>query len=492
MMQSDSGAKAPYAGVQGGEEVRGFKAITALLSASLTIASTAFAAIQSTSDFRPDEIIVKYKDRVRRSRFAMESIYSSVSVVKVKRFSGVMRNFEHLIVDEGTDLKEAIEDLEKSPEVEYAQPNYILRVLPIGKFVRPSISKMPCIPGMEVPECEPIPCILPNFPPGCEDDDTTPTPIERPPLVGKPSEPSTGDDVELAKVYGISKIGAPAAWAKGYRGSQGMIVAVIDTGVDYNHAELSFNMWRNPNPDSKANDIVGFDFVHNDGLPYDDHAHGSHCAGVIGAVGNDGKGISGVSQRVSIMALKFLDAEGSGDTAGAIKAIDYAIAHGAKVLSNSWGGKGDDDNKGLREAIKRAEDSDVLFVTAAGNDGTDDDQDPSYPASMNAPNMLTVTATDSKDELASFSNTGLKSVHLAAPGVDIYSTTPGNEYQRMSGTSMACPHAAGAAALLWSAHPNWTYKEVKARLLESVDKVPALNGKTITGGRLNVARALLN
>ncbi|MBI3557049.1 MAG: S8 family serine peptidase [Deltaproteobacteria bacterium] len=249
-------------------------------------------------------------------------------------------------------------------------------------------------------------------------------------------------------------------------------------------------MWRNPTPDSKTNDVVGFDFIHNDGLPFDDHSHGTHCSGVIGAVGNNGKGISGVNQRVSIMALKFLSAEGSGDTAGAIKAIDYAVAHGAKVLSNSWGGKGDDDNKGLRDAIQRAEDKDVLFIAAAGNDGTNNDTDKTFPASLNAPNMISVAATDSSDGLAYFSNTGSQSVQVGAPGVDVYSSVPGNKYSKMSGTSMACPHVAGASALLWSAHPTWTHKEVKARLMESVDKIPSLEGKTVTGGRINIAKAL--
>jgi len=356
---------------------------------------------------------------------------------------------------------------------------------------------------MDIPGCDPKACLFPNFPPGCEDggggggnpqppgDDPTPQPpaTGRPPVADKPAEPTPGADPDLGQAYGIAKIGAPKAWEV-TKGSSSMVVAVIDTGIDYNHSDLSFNVWRNPNPDKKVNDLVGFDFIHNDGLPFDDHSHGTHCSGVIGAVGNDGKGISGVNQRVSIMGLKFLSAEGSGDTAGAIKAIDYAITHGAKVLSNSWGGKGDDDNKGLRDAIQRAEDKDVLFIAAAGNDGTNNDTDQTFPASLNAPNMISVAATDSSDDLAYFSNTGAKSVQVGAPGVDVYSTVPGNKYAKMSGTSMACPHVAGAAALVWSAHPQWTHKEVKARLMESVDKIPALEGKTVTGGRINVARAV--
>ncbi len=467
------------------------------------VAPATFAAVQTTSNYKADEVIVKYKDGVRRNRMAMESIYDTAGVVQVKRFLGGTRQIEQLVLEKGTDVKAVVADLEKNPAVEYAQPNYILKALPIktASATQPSATGgMPCIPGMDVPGCDPGACIIPNFPPGCKDgggggnptppgDEPTPPATGRPPLTDRPGEPSPGADPALDQAYGISKIHAPEAW-KITPGSQSMIVAVIDTGVDYNHEDLSFNMWRNPNPDSKAKDVVGYDFIHNDGLPFDDHSHGTHCSGVIGAVGNNGKGISGVNQRVSIMALKFLSAEGSGDTAGAIKAIDYAVTHGAKVLSNSWGGKGDDDNKGLRDAIQRAEDKDVLFIAAAGNDGTNNDTDKTYPASLNAPNMINVAATDSNDGLAYFSNTGSQSVQVGAPGVDVYSSVPGNKYAKMSGTSMACPHVAGASALLWSAHPKWTHKEVKARLMESVDKIPSLEGKTVTGGRINIAKAL--
>jgi len=461
-----------------------------------SIISVASASIVSTSEYKPGEILVKYRDDMRRDRNVMGFIYDLVQVEKVKRFGGNMRSMEQLFVKKDANLQELIAKLEKHPAVEYAQPNFILRALPIAEARRPS-SGMPCIPGFEVPGCDPDACMFPGFPPGCKDDGGgspgepgNPTPPSERPAVGeKPADvnPPVADP-ELEKAYGIGKIGSDEAW-KTTRGSQDVVVAVIDTGVDYNHEDLSFNMWRNPNPDK--NDLVGWDFIHNDNLPFDDNMHGTHCAGSIGAVGGNGKGVSGVNQRVSIMALKFLSGEGSGDTAGAIKAIDYAIGHGAKVLSNSWGGKGDEDNKGLREAIARAEAKDVLFVAAAGNDSSDNDKDPTWPASFNEPNMLTVAATDKSDAMASFSNYGVKSVHLGAPGAGIYSTVPGNSYKSLSGTSMACPHVAGAAALVWAAHPKYTHKEVKKCLMESVDQISALNGKTITGGRLNVAKAVL-
>lgn len=297
-------------------------------------------------------------------------------------------------------------------------------------------------------------------------------------------------DPKLSKLYGISKIGALSAWSVS-QGSKSIIVAAIDTGVDYNHEDLAFNMWRNPNP--TRGDLVGYDFVHKDGLPYDDNEHGTHTAGTIGAVGGNGVGISGVSQRVSLMALKFLSGEGDGTTADAIRAIDYAVGHGAKVLSNSWGSPGEHggDNQLLLEAIERARAKDVLFITAAGNDGNDNDgPEADFPAGFATDNQISVAATDADDELAEFSNYGKRTTHLAAPGVDIYSTVPNGKYKVMSGSSMACPHVAGAAALLWSIHPTWNYKQVKAALLNSVDKLSGLADKVISGGRLNIDRAM--
>ena len=183
----------------------------------------------------------------------------------------------------------------------------------------------------------PTPCVFPGlpYPPGCDDGSA---PTERPALQPAPAEvnPPVADP-DLDKAYGLAKIGATDAW-KTHKGSKDMLVAVIDTVPIHNHEDLSFNMWRNPTPSDK-NDVVGFDFVHNDGLPYDDNEHETHTSGTIGAVGGNGKGVSGVNQRVSIMAVKFLSGEGSGTTADAVRAIDYAVDHGAKVLSKAGAAK---------------------------------------------------------------------------------------------------------------------------------------------------------
>ena len=191
--------------------------------------------------------------------------------------------------------------------------------------------------------------------------------------------------------------------------------------------------------------------------------------------------------------MKFLDASGGGNLADSIRAIDYAVTHGARILNNSWGGEASSqDMSTLKAAIERARQKGVLFVAAAGNStqNNDDASQASYPAGFDNDNIIAVAATDDKDVLAYFSHFGAKSVHVAAPGVNIYSTIPGNKYEQESGTSMACPHVTGAAALLWSMHPTWTYLKVKKVLMSTVDPLPSLKGKTVSGGRINVMKAL--
>jgi subtilisin family serine protease len=224
----------------------------------------------------------------------------------------------------------------------------------------------------------------------------------------------------------------------------------------------------------------------------DDAGHGSHVAGIIGAKGNNGAGITGVNWDAKIMALKFLDADGQGNTADAANAIDYAVAHGARVINASWGGHA--FSQALYQAIRRAGDNGVLFVAAAGNDGQNADAKPDYPAAFDLPNIVSVAATDSNDDLADFSHYGASSVDLAAPGDDIESTVPkstdSSGYASFSGTSMATPFVAGVAALVLSVEPNLTVKELRERLFTTVDKLDSLQGKVSTGGRVNAARAV--
>jgi serine protease len=303
----------------------------------------------------------------------------------------------------------------------------------------------------------------------------------------------------IAQTGGLNDadIDAPEAWNT-TTGSRSIIVGVIDTGIDYNHPDLAANIWRNTREiagngiDDDANgfrdDIRGWDFRNNDADPFDDNAHGTHVAGIIGAVGNNGVGVTGVAWNVQLMPLKFLGADGSGSTSSAVSAINYAVANGAKILNNSWGGGG--FSQALNDAVARARAAGVIFVAAAGNEANNNDTRPSYPANIAVDNVLSVAATDSSDRLASFSNFGATTVDIAAPGVGILSTTPNNTYSSFSGTSMATPFVAGAAALVWSANPSLTYSQVIGRLTSSVDVIPGLAGKVSTSGRLNVNRAL--
>jgi len=298
-------------------------------------------------------------------------------------------------------------------------------------------------------------------------------------------------------------IDAPEAWDI-TMGSHQVVVGVIDSGVDYTHPDLAANMWQNPGEvmngvDDDGNgyvdDVYGIDAITGSGDPDDDYGHGTHVAGTIGARANDGFGIVGVSPNVQIMALKFLDDNGDGYTSDAIEALEYAIEMNTeygvnvKLTSNSWGGGG--YSPSLRDAIAASGDAGMLFVAAAGNDSENCDDFPHYPSSYAEANVVSVAATDSDDELASFSNYGAVCADLAAPGVGIWSAVPGGSHEAWNGTSMATPHVAGAAALIWAERPNADPLDVKDLLLGTVDLVPDLSGITVTGGRLNVHSALL-
>jgi subtilisin family serine protease len=283
--------------------------------------------------------------------------------------------------------------------------------------------------------------------------------------------------------------------------SSNAVVAVVDTGVSYKHPDLITNTWKNPgdtvnglddDSDGFTDDVFGADFFSNDSNPDDDGGHGTHVAGIIGAQGNNALGVTGVNWDVNVMSLKFLDENGEGNTADAANAIDYAVDHGARVVNASWGGPS--FSQSLYGAIRRAGERGTLVVAAAGNDGVNADTRPDYPAAFDLPNIISVAATDRADRLLDFSNYGAKSVDLAAPGDDITSTVPTitdpTGYAAFSGTSMAAPFVSGAAALYLSKYPAAGVDQIKAALLGTADKLPTLLGKTVSGGRLNIARAL--
>jgi subtilisin family serine protease len=288
-------------------------------------------------------------------------------------------------------------------------------------------------------------------------------------------------------------------WETHGTGSRDILVAIIDTGIDYTHEDLVANLWTNP--DETANgldddgngiedDIHGARWIDGNGQPtsgdpMDGDGHGTHVAGTIGGVGDNGTGVAGVNWQVRLMALKFLDDEGSGWSADAVAALEYAIDKGAHLSNNSWGGGG--YSQAMRDMIAAAGDANQLFIAAAGNSATDNDSIPHYPSSYDNDNIIAAASSDQDDLASSFSCYGWESVDLAAPGSGILSSVPGDDYDEYSGTSMATPHVTGAAALLWSFHPGAPWTEVKDWLLQGARRLPAWNGLTVSGGRLNVA-----
>lgn len=311
----------------------------------------------------------------------------------------------------------------------------------------------------------------------------------------------TPNDPQFSSMWGLSRIAAPAAWELS-TGTEQVVVAVIDTGIDYRHEDLAANVWSNPaeipgnhlddDHNGYIDDIHGISTIDDGGDPFDDNGHGTHVSGTIGALGNNARGVVGINWNVRIVAIKFLDSYGSGSLSDAVEGIEYMISLkqagvNLRVSNNSWGGGG--FSPSLEQAIARARDAGIIFVAAAGNESSNTDEYPSYPSNYDVDNVVSVAATGSGDTLASFSNYGSQSVDIAAPGHDILSTVPGG-YASLSGTSMATPHVSGALALLLSIHPEFTVKEALDALYESGEPLSALSGLTRTGRQINLERLM--
>jgi thermitase len=415
------------------------------------------------ADHVPGSLIVKLRTPNPSKGIQAQAISSimkklgSESVLSVSPFlTDATLNVVHLSQATDDAVSSAIEALKSEPGVQYAEPNYTLRVLDDGIPNDPDFDKSWGLHNTG------------QVDPGGFSG-------------------LAGADMNILPV-----------WKEGTTGSQKILVAVIDTGIDWTHPDLQANIYTNPGEidgnglDNDHNgfvqDIHGWNFHDNNNNSMDDHNHGTHCAGIIGALGNNGVGIAGVNWNVSLLPVKFLGADGGGNLDRAVDAINYARMMKANVMSNSWGGGA--FSQAMADAIQSARDAGSLFVVAAGNDGYDNDATPTYPASYTSDNVLTVGAFDNKSNLASFSNFGAKSVHVAAPGVRIWSTIRDGKYTSMSGTSMATPFASGLAALLLSVNPDMSPSDIRDRLVRTSDPVPSFKGKIVSGGKLNAYNAL--
>ncbi|MCI0376699.1 MAG: S8 family serine peptidase [Gemmataceae bacterium] len=405
------------------------------------------------SAYDANSILVRFRDDTVDSIGLVSTILPAAdSQTLLPSLPGLQR----ITLPEGVDVPTALALYQSDPRVLYAEPNYVLRLT-----------------------------VAPNDP-GYAD------------MWNLENTGQSGGTPD-------ADIDAERAWDVG-TGSSQVVVAVIDTGIDYNHPDLAANIWVNPGEiagdgqDNDGNgyidDVHGYDFANNDGNPLDDNGHGTHVAGTIGAVGNNGIGITGVNWNVSIMGVKVFAGDGSADVDEMIAGIYYAAANGAIVSNNSWAATGTFP-QALYDAFAAARDAGQIVVAAAGNgdefgNGFNIDVSPVYPAAFELDNVIAVAATDHTDDLSTFSNFGVVSVDLAAPGESILSTLPDNSYGVFSGTSMATPHVTGVVALVWSLHPSWTYQQVIDQVLGTVDPLPELVGITVTGGRLNVAAAVGN
>lgn len=416
-----------------------------------------FLALQSFSqEFVPGEYVVTFKNNKSPFKAQVSELSQRVSS-DVEVISNRLR-IAHVKSNSVVTDQEFLPQLKFDHNVEIAEPNYIYRAsYDFGnKSNDPLFSKLWGMNNVGLPDSK-----------------------------GQAGEP--GIDINALKAWEVQT------------GSKEVVIAIIDTGINYKSKDLKDNIWKNEKElngvkgvDDDNNgfidDIYGWNFVKNNNDPIDDQGHGSHCAGTIGATGDDGVGIVGVNWHTRMMALKFLDSKGAGNLANAIKAIDYAIKNGAKILSNSWGGGGFSET--LKQAVERSNEARTLFVVAAGNESNNNDQSPSYPANYEVPNVISVAAIDNKGAIAKFSNYGKKSVHIAAPGVNIFSTTT-KGYESWSGTSMATPHVSGVAGLMMAQYPDMDVLKIKEIILGTARSLKSLRTKVQTKGMVDAYAALI-
>ena len=463
-------------------------AITLPLSTKATLQSSAADSsgeqkLRRRAESVPGKIIVRYRSEAKALKGERTAALQSESLgavpISIERFEGsnLVEGLRFArVAPEQT--REAIAALNARPDVLYAEPDYVL-----VKEALPNDARFPEMWALR---------------------NTGP---------GQTTGGVAGDDIKAEQAWNITT------------GSSNVVVGIVDEGIDINHVDLAANIWTNPGEipnngiDDDGNgyvdDVNGWDFFHDDKTVFDGagnfpvdqtDSHGTHVAGTIGAVGNNGTGVVGVNWNVKLMSLKFIGPS-TGDTIDAIKAYNYAKTmrqlwessghtKGAnvRVLNNSYGPSfitaTGNYSQAASDAISALNSAGILFVAAAGNRNTNNDTIPAYPANYDFPNVISVAATTSADGLPSFSNVGLQKVQIGAPGVSILSTTPNNTYSVLSGTSMAAPHVSGAAALLCAAYPNLSVQQLRSLIIYNGDPIAALTGKTSTSNRLNAFNSL--
>lgn len=430
-------------------------------------------AQQLSSERIQNEVLIKFKKGVNAQK--TNQIRSSIPNLEAEKLglSGIEKwVLPSVIIVENiflNDVDAVIQHFESNPNIEVIEPNYELRTTLVAND-----------PGIEA-------------------------------LWGLNNTGQTGGSID-------ADIDAQEGWDI-QKESPSIKVGVVDSGIDWTHPDLVDNIWQNLGEDDDGdgqviewtgthwildpgdltdeddndgngyvNDLIGWDFINNDNNPYDDFKHGTHVAGTIGAEGNNLEGISGVTWKVQMAALKAFNHNGKGSTSKAIEAIDYAIRNGFHITNNSYGGGGKSNL--FRETIQRAGEIQQIFVASAGNNNRNIDEVPRYPASYNLPNVITVAASNHLDKLAGYSNYGNTSIDLLAPGSAIFSCFPNHGYGYLSGTSMAAPHVAGAIALLMENCKSLTIEEIKDRLLQGVDPITGTATKPINSGRLNLNNIL--
>jgi subtilisin family serine protease/glucose/arabinose dehydrogenase len=404
----------------------------------------------------PGEVLVKFKKGMKQLEKKQYHDEADAEVLSEINELEIV----HVKSKKGESTEALIERYKKNPFVEFAEPNGIFHTMRV-----PNDPRLPELWGMN----------------------------------------NTG---QTGGAFGVD-IKAEAAWDLQI-GNRNVIVADLDTGVDVNHPDLAANVWTNPGEvfsngiDDDRNgfvdDVHGWNFVSNNNNILDNNGHGTHTTGTMAAVGNNGIGVVGVAWQAQIMPVKVLDNTGSGSFSAIANGILYASRMGAKVANMSFGCEGPSScfSQTIENAINVAAQRGMLIVAAAGNTGANNNSTTSYPCTSTSPNVICVAATDQNDRKPAFSNFGSSTVDLGAPGVNILSTVPTGScevcapsgYRLLSGTSMATPHVTGAAALLFARFQNLTTDQVKSLLLNNVDRIPSLSGITVTGGRLNVVRAL--